>query len=192
MSNETIDKIKEGFEACARASERANAEPPLRIEIDAHFKSDAVVEAMKQPTNDDRICIAGGPKVGKTTFGVALGKVTNVGVSHTDDTKFAASWSEQSEMVAGWFDVEGPWIIEGVAVPRALRKWLQAHPWDGKTVDAPRPCDIVYWLHRAVAERTKGAESMAKACETVWSEVVDELQRRGVEVRIVDSVTLAA
>jgi adenylate kinase family enzyme len=162
------------------------------IEVDVYFNSSEVIEAMKQPANDDRICITGGPRTGKTTFAVALGKLSNVGVSHTDDTRFAASWSEQSDLVASWLDVDGPWIIEGVAVPRALRKWLAAHPWDSATYPAPRPCDVVYWLHKTVAERSKGQATMAKAVETVWREVVDELQRRGVEVRIVDAMTVAA
>ena len=133
-----------------------------------------------------RVCVTGGPKVGKTTYADKRAEhfVREHGiplpVRHTDAIVGAFgqdrdAWSKESEAVSGWFNEPGPWLIEGVTVARALRKWLKANP-EGK------PCDVVVWLEHPVAERTKGQESMAKATATVFLEVVAELQRRGVQV----------
>lgn len=117
-----------------------------------------------------RIAIAGGPRCGKTTLAAKLGEAR-----HTDDV-MSLGWSDASAAVAGWFDAAGPWIIEGVAVPRALRKWLASHP-DGK------PADIVYWLGEPFVLPTKGQTTMGRGCSRVWGEIVAELKRRGVEIR---------
>ena len=134
-----------------------------------------------------RIVITGGPRTGKTTIaeemalaGVPLdptfrshsGPLT---VRHTDDL-IGVGWSEASAAVALWFDAPGPWIVEGVAAVRALRKWLAANP-DGK------PCDVVYWLSEPVVERTPGQISMANGCDTVWRGIVEDLRARGVDIR---------
>lgn len=133
-----------------------------------------------------RVCVTGGPKAGKTTYadkraehylrthGVPIAvRRTNaiVGAFGTD----RESWSKESAAVAEWFDEPGPWLIEGVTVARALRKWLKANP-EGK------PCDVVVWLEYPMVERSKGQETMAKATATVFLEVVAELQKRGVQV----------
>lgn len=117
-----------------------------------------------------RIAIAGGPRCGKTTLAETLGAAR-----HTDDL-IERGWSEASALTATWFDEPGPWIIEGVAVPRALRKWLAANP-EG------RPCDVVHWLGAPRVPLTDGQVSMFKGCAKVWGEIVGELQRRGVEIR---------
>ena len=116
-----------------------------------------------------RIVIAGGPRTGKTTLSKLVGAST---VRHTDDL----GWSEASAEVSTWFDVDGSWIVEGVAVPRALRKWLAANP-DGK------PCDVAYWLEEPHERLTPGQASMAKGCAKVWGEILPELEARGVDVR---------
>ena len=121
-----------------------------------------------------RICVAGGPRVGKTTYA----ETQPAPRLHTDDlngTFGANGWSAESEAVARWFDAGGPWVVEGVTVPRALRKWLAAHP-------AGKPCDVVVWLDRPDVVRTKGQAAMAKAGHTVMSEVAAELVRRGVQI----------
>lgn len=126
-----------------------------------------------------RIVIAGGPHVGKSTAADLLG----LPVRRTDDI-IGMGWSEASAEAATWFDAPGPWVVEGVATPRALRKWLAAHP-HGK------PCDRVYWLTTVRAPLTKpGQAAMAKGCATVWVEIEPELRRRGVE--ILRDVDLAA
>lgn len=131
-----------------------------------------------------RVVIAGGPKTGKTTLAHEMvggdderdrGEHAHVTVRHTDDL-IHMGWSESSAAAALWLDEPGPWIIEGVAAPRALRKWLGSHP-EGK------PCDVVYWLDAQRVELTPGQAAMAKGCATVWLGIVDDLRARGVEIR---------
>lgn len=123
-----------------------------------------------------RAVIIGGPKVGKTTYSRTMPGP----VRHTDDIigSFGDDgWSKESEAVAGWFDLPGPWTVEGVTTARALRKWLAAHP-------TGKPCDVVVWLDRPDVEPTKGQDAMAKSVRTVFAEILPELERRG--VRVVD------
>lgn len=122
-----------------------------------------------------RILIAGGPKVGKTTLAAELEKQLGLVARHTDDLIGALDWSAASLEVSNWIDAEGAWIIEGVSVPRALRKWLER--------SGGKPADEVYWSMVPKVELTKGQETMAKGCETVWGPVREELVRRGVSIR---------
>lgn len=119
-----------------------------------------------------KVAIAGGPRTGKTTF--ALETFGASLVRHTDDLIGSHDWSEASLAASQWFNEPGVWCIEGVAVPRALRKWLAANP--GK------PCDRVYWLTKAHTPLSAGQATMAKGCVKVWLEVLPELRLRGVEV----------
>jgi broad-specificity NMP kinase len=123
-----------------------------------------------------RICIAGSPKCGKTTLAARLNASSGAPVRHTDDT-IDLGWSEASAEVATWMDAPGPWIIEGVAVPRALRKWMAAHR-DGK------PCDIVYVLTAPYEKWSRGQEVMAKGCAAVLEDIRRALEARGVEIRM--------
>jgi adenylate kinase family enzyme len=120
----------------------------------------------------DRIVVAGGPRTGKTTFAAELGGH----ILHTDDLIAELDWSEASEQVAKWFDEPGPWVIEGVAAVRALRKWLDAN-------ESGLPCEIVYWFDRPVVERTRRQYGMGKACQTIFDEIRGSLVRRGVLLR---------
>jgi hypothetical protein len=122
-----------------------------------------------------RILIAGGPRTGKTTFAAQLSDASGAPVRHTDDLVGKLDWSAASAEVATWFDEPGPWIVEGVAVGRALRKWLAAHP-EGT------PADTIYWALNAKVACTPGQISMAKGCLTVWTEVLPQLTARGVQV----------
>lgn len=117
-----------------------------------------------------RVAIAGVPRAGKTTLAARF-----PGLSLHTDNLIDLGWSEASEAAAVWFDERDPFVIEGVAVPRALRKWLAAHP-EGK------PCDRLFWLERPLQELSPGQARMAKGCLTVWHEVRPELERRGVEI----------
>ncbi len=123
-----------------------------------------------------RILIAGGPRTGKTTFADRIAASTGLVARHTDDLVGRLDWSDASAEVARWMAEDGPWIIEGVAVPRAIRKWLAAHPGDAA------PADVIVWLPASVVPRTPGQVAMAKGVETVWREVLPELRRRGVPV----------
>jgi hypothetical protein len=134
-----------------------------------------------------RIAICGGPRTGKTTL---AGKLVEDGhrdydrrlrdatalkhalllhipptVSHTDDLMHLG-WSEASDAVARlWLPLPGPWIIEGVALARALRKWRKAHPGE------PPPVDRVIRLTTPHVDLTPGQAAMAKGEETVWQEI---------------------
>lgn len=131
----------------------------------------------------ERVLVIGGPRTGKTTVAKQLAEHAKVRLRHTDSLlEMKVAWSEVSERVARWLDDAGPWIIEGVALPRALRKWIDANA-------VGKPCDVIYWLSKPTVARTKGQESMAKATMTVWMQVQPELLRRGVEVRNVQSIT---
>ncbi|MEE9573064.1 MAG: hypothetical protein V3W20_08460, partial [Candidatus Neomarinimicrobiota bacterium] len=118
-----------------------------------------------------RIAIAGSPQSGKTT----LSKVLNLNTKHTDDL-IHLGWSEASEKIShSWIDDNTIQIIEGVAVPRALRKWL-------KNNLTGKPVDKVIYLNNPYIKLTKGQQAMAKGCRTVWDEIKPELTKRGVIV----------
>jgi hypothetical protein len=131
-----------------------------------------------------RILIAGGPKTGKTTLAEKLReelglKEPDIFCGHDEELVGKMDWSAQSAEVATWFDTPDPWIIEGVSVGRALRKWLKAHP-EGK------PADRVIYLKKPVVKIEKAQETMAKGCWTVWSEIYPEILRRGIQVEYLD------
>lgn len=136
-----------------------------------------------------RLLITGGPGVGKSTLAVRLadrGGLLEAGivVDHADDLAGVLGWSEASLEVSRWFDRQGPWVIEGVAIPRALRKWLIAHPGNAA------PCERIYYMTEHFRPPTKGQVSMTKGVMTVWREIVPELERRGVEVRTIGKYEL--
>jgi len=119
----------------------------------------------------ERVCIIGGPRTGKTTLASTMANVL-----HTDDLIGQFDWSGVSEHVAtDWLARPGPWVIEGVAVVRALRKWLAANA-DGA------PCDRVIVLTEPLVELKKGQAAMTKGHEKVWQEVRPLLLARGVAV----------
>lgn len=130
-----------------------------------------------------RIGITGGPKTGKTTLAKKMHRDRVNGVRvllHTDDL-IDLGWSESSQRVSEWleeFTSVDDLIIEGVTLPRALRKWLKAHP-EG------RPLDKLLVLDTTYGELSPGQERMAKGVETVVNEIADELIKRGVEVSVV-------
>jgi hypothetical protein len=142
-------------------------EPPI---ADDAPSSPNVTRATTLP---DRVIIGGGPRVGKSTLARRLSAGGRL-VRCTDEAA-EMGWSEASENVATWLDAPGPWIVEGVAVARALRKWLAAHPTGA-------PCDVLYWSTAPRADRTPGQVTMGKGCETVLAEIRFELLARGVTI----------
>jgi hypothetical protein len=123
------------------------------------------------------ILIAGGPRCGKTSLANHLAAARGEKAHHTDDLVGSLDWSACSAKAAEWID-QKTGVIEGVAMGRALRKWLAAHAED----DA-KPCDILYWCGRPKVELTPGQMAMHKGCATVMAGILPELQRRGVIVR---------
>lgn len=124
-----------------------------------------------------RIVICGGPRTGKTTLARKLDEQCSHApcgsLRMTDDliAEFShmgvMAWSGCSQRAAEWLDVPGPWIIEGVAMSRALRKWREAHPGE------PPPVDRVIRLTAPYEPLSKGQAAMAKGEETVWREIED-------------------
>jgi hypothetical protein len=132
-----------------------------------------------------RVCITGSPRAGKTEASERRAAEMGVTARHTDDARQLVEhlpekerWSAASAVVATWLEDPGPWLIEGVALPRALRKWLQAHAGD-----SAKPCDVLILHEQPVMELTRGQETMRKGIVTVWGEIRAELEARGVEIR---------
>ncbi len=122
-----------------------------------------------------RVVIAGVPRSGKTTLAKTMASARGVSLRHTDDLIGTHDWSAASQEVSGWFDSHEPWVIEGVATGRALRKWLAANP-EGK------PCEQVIYHRNPVMALSQGQSTMAKGCDSVWSEIEPELRSRGVDI----------
>ena len=76
-----------------------------------------------------RIVITGPPQAGKTFLATQLAQILGIPLFHTDSVK-DLDWSAASQEVSTWFDRDPAqgWIIEGVTVPRALRKWHVRNP----------------------------------------------------------------
>lgn len=121
----------------------------------------------------DRIVITGGPRVGKTTL---AGMLPVDEVLRTDDLVEDFEWSALSLEVSRRLDLPGPWVIEGVAAVRAVRKWM-ANYEDGK------PCDVIVYLDRPlVGALLPGQIAMGKGTATILDGIRPELARRGVLV----------
>ncbi len=121
-----------------------------------------------------RILICGGPGTGKSTFAATLGIDP---VWHCDDLE-ALPWSEQSWAVYRWLNRPGPWVIEGTAAVRGLRKWL-------KVYNKGLPFDTVYWLEKQVEPATMGQMSMKKGARTIWDEIEPDLVLRRADLRVI-------
>lgn len=120
----------------------------------------------------ERIVICGGPHTGKTTLGHRL---ASRNLMHTDDYIYLG-WSQASRFFSDWMIAnKGPWVVEGVAAVRALRKALTA---------VVKPCDRVIWCSKIYATHDKHQAAMAKGCATVWAEILQTLRVRGVTVEI--------
>src|SRR5208282_4330214 len=89
-------------------------------------------------------------------------------VYHTDDLigrnpNSQEDWSEASAEAARWMKATpGPWVLEGVAAVRALRMYLD-------TNREGLPCDLVSFMSQAHVSLSKGQQSMAKGCWTIWN-----------------------
>lgn len=124
-----------------------------------------------------RTLIVGGPKTGKTSMGMRLASERGCRHLCTDPQDLCPagvagapldlSWSENSLWVAQhWLELPGSWVIEGVAVPRALRKWQALH--DG----APPPCDELIVLTEPHAALGAKQEQMTQALLGVVEELM--------------------
>jgi hypothetical protein len=111
-----------------------------------------------------RLLITGGPRTGKTTM--AAKRATELGVTpQSTDDLIPLGWSEASEAASYLFDRPGPWVIEGVAVPRALRKWKARHPGE------PPPYDELVVLTEPWVELSPRQAGMGEGVQTVLTEL---------------------
>jgi adenylate kinase family enzyme len=117
----------------------------------------------------ERIAIIGWPKTGKTTLAAKMG-----GGRSTDDV-LHLGWSEASAEVSNWLDKPGPWVIEGVALPRALRKWHERNPGE------PPPVDKVILLKTPKQDLTPGQITMGKGLDSVLAGIMPWLSAVEIE-----------
>lgn len=122
-----------------------------------------------------QILIAGVPRAGKTTLAERLGGEHRLKPLHTDDL-IDLGWSGASSVASSWMSRPGSWILEGVAVPRALRKWLVGN--------SGVPADVVYWLESERETLAAGQLAMAAGCRTVWGEILPDLTARGTRIEL--------
>jgi hypothetical protein len=169
-------RVRPGGGEYASLHERFAAE---QRRIAARKRRDALAEELAA-SGARRVVIGGGPRRGKSTLAE---KLVGPGVTHHHGEELVEwagmtreqKWSAGSALAATWLDEPGPLVAENVAMSRALRKWLRAHP-EGK------PADVVVHLSDAVDETIPGQESMAAGSDTVWKEIRSELVMRGVRV----------
>lgn len=125
---------------------------------------------------DQKVVICGGPRTGKSTMGKDLSERLKLDYREGDELyRAGVDWSESSLEICFWMDDPGPWVIEGVQVPRALRKWMNRHS-EGK------PCEVAIWLGERQDTWEQRHEPMEKGCKKVWAEVAPMLRARGVKV----------
>jgi hypothetical protein len=102
-----------------------------------------------------RIAITGGPKTGKTTLADRLRPLGRK--TFNADDLIDLGWSEASaELAKRVNEHDGPCIVEGVSVPRALRKGMRV--------------DAVLWLDKPHVDLKAGQVAMGKGVKTVMSE----------------------
>lgn len=135
----------------------------------------------RRETKEDKVylmrtIIVGGPQCGKSTYANSLSvphfcgdpkSLVKYPLPNVTYLPEGLTWSQGSEYIAkNWFTMPGPWVIEGVSVARALRKWSQKAPYS-------LPADsIIYFTnaHPSVV-RSVGQDAMEKGVHTIWGEV---------------------
>lgn len=135
----------------------------------------SAAQAIGRPEIRGRVCIGGGPGTGKTFLANHV-EAVGLEVKHTDILIATHAWGDDSAEVVKWMNEPGPWIIEGIAVVRALRKHLAAHP-------TGRPCDLLFWATTPKKVLTPRQNGLLTACNTIFTEIAQELLKRGVDIR---------
>jgi hypothetical protein len=97
-----------------------------------------------------RIAIAGGPRTGKTTLASAC---VDRRVCHTDSFMDYA-WEDVPPLVISELYNVPRFVVEGVQVPRCLRKGMKV--------------DAVIWMDQPRVPLTDGQRTMMKAVRTVF------------------------
>jgi len=120
------------------------------------------------------IAITGGPKTGKTTLATKM-----EGLLTSTDDFIDFGWSKQSAYLCECIEMMNKsnkiHVLEGVAVARTLRKFIERNP--GK-----KPCDKLIVLTEPYTDLTTAQEAMAKGHDTILNEILPTLKELGVEV----------
>lgn len=106
-----------------------------------------------------RVAITGAPRVGKTWLASTYGLEREV--LHTD-TWQGVEWAKQPELIIAACAPLQRFLLEGVQVPRALRKGLAI--------------DALIWLDTPAAEQSREQKSMGKAIATVLNGIRSQLE----------------
>lgn len=139
---------------------------PELAAIEAHATElQAAVAAL---ADAPRAVICGGPRCGKTTVAARVSERYGRRLLPGDGLIGVLDWSDASEAVSRWLELDGEWVVEGVVAVRALRKWLARHPGDRLGATVVRLETPLYALSGAL-------EGMAKGEATVWQGIADEL-----------------
>jgi hypothetical protein len=124
-----------------------------------------------------KLAIIGGPFSGKSTLAQSYG----VKVFCTDPVSLVREkidgvtylpegleWEAQSHYICEhWLSMPGDWVIEGVGVVRALRKWINYY-------DSVPPCYQLIYIkghHPKATGLTSGHVAMSKSIESIWNEI---------------------
>jgi hypothetical protein len=126
----------------------------------------------QQLAGAERIVLIGGPRVGKSTKAAELALDTGHLVWCSDEYR-DVEWSKASALAMERLETPGPWILEGCAMVRALRKWLKAHP-EG------RPCDLLLARFEPREKVSFAQQTMGKGVKHILIEIRRELALRGV------------
>lgn len=124
-----------------------------------------------------RTVIIGGPQCGKSTYASSLGvphfcadpkSLVKSPINSVTYLPEGIPWGMDSQyVIEAWMSKPGPWVIEGVGIVRALRKWLARYPAHINPAD-----QIIYFTnpHPSV-QRLPGQNAMEKGIQSIWSEI---------------------
>jgi hypothetical protein len=141
----------------------------------------------------DRVIIIAGPSRGKSTLADKLHRdhgwpvfcgdpASTVRYQHEytsylpEGLSFAGDGGAADWIMRHWFRMPGPWVCEGHAMARALRRWVD-RPADSSWGEEELPCDRIILLdcppHREVTARQEG---MHLGVLRVWEEIAHHFE----------------